>query len=143
MAWLLVSTEDYEKARREFGRKWPEELRAVASNLKTLILAVEAGTKSEQLKSFGFVHSEPLGILAITEQGCNKKTKRKAIRLYIFIDDVRSEICVMLLGDKSRQSNDIALCRKYVQERLSERLMKQPDQLLDEPTSQQTSKPNT
>lgn len=50
---------------------------------------------------------------------------------------------MMLLGDKSRQSNDIALCRKSVQERLSERLMKQPDQLLDEPTSQQTSKPNT
>lgn len=95
--------------------------------MKTLVRAVEAGAKTEQLKSLGFVHSEPLGILAVTERGCEKKTKPKATRLYVFVDDIKCEICVMLLADKSSQGKDIALCKKYVQEKLSERI-KQPQQ---------------
>lgn len=125
MAWHIVPSADYEKSVKDFEKKWPEELRAVASNLKTLFLAVEAGAKVEQLKTLGFVRSEPLGILAITERGCEKKTKPKATRLYVFVDDVKCQICVMLLADKSSQSKDISLCKKYVQDRLAARTKSQ------------------
>lgn len=109
MTWKIVTTTDYEKARKEFAKKWPEELKGVGSNLRTLITALEVGTKAEQLKSLGFVHSEPSGILAITERGCEKKTKPKATRLYVFVDEVECEVWVMLLADKSSQSRDLAL----------------------------------
>ena len=131
MAWHIVLSADYEKAAKQFAKKWPAELRAVANNLRTLVQAVEFGAKVEQLKSLGFVHSEPHGILAITERGCEKKTKPKATRLYVFVDDVECEICVMLLAEKaskSSQSKDISLCKKYVQDRVAARTKSQQPQ---------------
>jgi hypothetical protein len=125
MAWQIVPCSDYEKPKKEFTKKWPEEMRAVAANLRTLLLALENGAKSEQLKSLGFVHSEPMGILAIDERGCEKKTKPKAVRLYVFPDESESILYVMLLGDKSAQSKDIALCKSFAQEKLKNQQQKQ------------------
>jgi len=115
MTWKIIPCSDYEKDKKDFAKKWPDEMQAIAANLCTFFRAIDAGAKQEQLKTLGFVHSEPLGILALDERGCKKRTKRKALRLYIFVDDRAETIFVMLIGDKSSQSRDIALCRGFVQ----------------------------
>jgi len=88
---------------------------AVASNLATLFQALNNGAKPEQLKTLGFVRSEPLGILAISEKGVSKGTKPKAFRLYVYPDDVTEIVHLLLLGEKQKQqSRDIKLCMEYV-----------------------------
>ncbi len=120
-AWTLISYQDYEKPKKQFNKKYREEMFAIAANLKTVVKAVENGSNLEQLKSLGFVHSEPLGIIAIDERGCEKRTKPKALRLYLFIDSVAHEIHVMLLGDKATKSGDILICKRSVQKLFDDR----------------------
>lgn len=120
MGWTLVPCTDYEKRRGDFSKKWPHEMRAIANNFKTLVAAIEDGANPEQLKSLGFVHGNyPLGILSIDETGHEKGSKPKAIRLYLFPCTEESKLYVMLLGDKSKQSEDVALCKNFVAKKLA------------------------
>jgi len=123
MPWQIVECDDYLKRKKEFIKKWPQEMVAVANNLATFFLAVQAGAKTEQLKTLGFVRSEPLGILAITEKGVSRGTKPKAFRLYVYVDEDAQLIHLMIIGDKQpqRQSEDIRLCTNYVEGVISSR----------------------
>lgn len=117
MPWQVVECDDYLKRKREFNKKWPEEMVAIATNLATLFHSLNLGAKPEQLKSLGFVRSEPLGILAISERGVSKGTTPKALRLYVYPDEKTETAHLMLIGEKQpqTQSRDIKLCRKYVE----------------------------
>ena len=82
-----------------------------------MLLALNLGGKVEQLKSqLSFVHPEPLGMLALDERGPGKGTKKKTLRLYVYPDIIDHTVYLMLLGDKSSQPNDIALCKTFVLE---------------------------
>ena len=118
MPWKAVECDDYLKRKKDFNKKWPQEMMAIAANLATLFQSLNAGVKPEQLKNFGFVHSEPLGILAITERGVSKGTKPKAIRLYVYADQKTETAHLMLIGDKQpqNQAHDIKMCKKYVED---------------------------
>lgn len=121
MAWQFCPCSDFEKQKKDFGKRWPAEMRAVASNLMTMLRALQEGTKPEQLKLLGFVHGNyPLGILSIDETGHGKNSKPKAIRLYVFPSEPEEALYVMLLGEKDKQSQDVALCKEFVAGRIAE-----------------------
>ena len=84
MTWKVVPYQDYEKPKKEYTKKYREEMMAIASNFRTLTLALEDGCKVEQLKKFGFVHSEPSEMIAIDETACDKKRNRK-LSGYIYL----------------------------------------------------------
>ena len=115
MAWEIVPCTDYEKAKKSFVKKWRPEMLAVANNLQTVMQTLDRGVKPEQLKTLSFVHGGyPLGILSIDESGHGKKTKPKAIRLYVFPCESEKLLYVMSLGDKSEQHDDVKLCKTFV-----------------------------
>lgn len=117
MPWQAVECDDYIKSKKEFIKKWLPEMMQVAANLRTLFLALHGGTKAEQLKNLSFVHSEPLGILAISEKGVAKSSP-KAFRLYIYPEYETELVHLMLIGEKQSkpsQNRDIQLCKTYVQ----------------------------
>lgn len=115
--WNVVQCDDYLKQRREFTKKWREEMMGIATNSNTVLESLGAGSRIEQLRLLGFVHSEGEDLIAIDETGCGKKTKPKALRLYLFIDADEELVHVIRLGEKSskpRQSRDIDACRAYI-----------------------------
>jgi hypothetical protein len=122
MAWQISACVDYLKVRKDFSKKYPHEMRAVAGNLLTLFQALENGAKPEQLKSLGFVHGNyPLGILSIDETGHEKQSKPKALRLYLYPCEAEQVVYAMLLGEKdARQPGDVKLCKHFVEQKTKE-----------------------
>lgn len=100
-------------------KKYPHELRAVAQNLRTLMDALDLGTKPEQLKLLGFVHGNyDLGILSLDETGHDKPSKPKALRLYLYPCIEEQVVYAMLLGQKDDQQTDVKRCKHFVQNKI-------------------------
>ena len=106
-----------DKSVEYYKKKWRHEVSNVLSNLETVWRALEDGVHPEQIKSLGFVHSEPKGILAIDESGKGKKGRMKALRLYIYPDLKEQKLYVIRLGDKdkNRQGRDVQFAKECVQ----------------------------
>ncbi len=109
--WSVSPEDEYLHRRKKWPKKHKRELEAVHDNLDTFLKALIAGACPIQAK-FGFVHPEPLGVLAIDQKGGGQGLKET--RLYIFPDVNTRTVRVITLGDKSSQSNDIALCKEFV-----------------------------
>ncbi len=119
MPWRISGCDDYLKRVKEFGKKYPHEIRAVAQNLRTLMNALDLGTKPEQLKLLGFVHGNyDLGILSLDETGHDKPSKPKALRLYVYPCIEEQVVYAMLLGQKDGQQADVKLCKHFVQNKI-------------------------
>jgi len=109
--WALQKTDDYERRHRWYEKKRRSELTAVLDNPDTYFKTRVAGVKPLQIKA-GFIHSEPLGVMAIDQRGGGRNLAET--RLYVY-PDVESEILyVITLGDKNSQRQDLALCREFV-----------------------------
>jgi hypothetical protein len=63
--WSLYPMTDFEKRLERFQKKWNHEMVNVLDNLDTTVKALNFGARSGQLKQYGFVQSEPMGLLAI------------------------------------------------------------------------------
>src|SRR5262249_42670877 len=83
----------------------------VLDNLDTYFKALEAGTNPLQIKH-GFMHQEPLGVVAIDQKGGGKDLAQT--RLYVYPDTETETLFVITLGDKRSQKNDIATCRAFI-----------------------------
>lgn len=116
--WTIKWYGDAKSRLKSFQKKYRHETINVVDNLETLLNALCGGTKPEQLKKLGFVHSEPEGILAIDQRGPGKGAKMKALRLYVYPNEPTEILHVMRFGDKSKrgQSNDIRLCQDIVKD---------------------------
>jgi len=108
--WTIQNYEDVGRRQKKFEKKWPHELKNVFENLATLLLALNGGTKPEQLKQMRFVHSEPAGVLAIDQKGPSKRARMKQFRLYVFPDEEHEVLHTITLGDKGRQQSDVNFC---------------------------------
>ena len=64
------------------------------------------------VRAFGFIHSEPMGVIAIDQKGGGKSLAQT--RLYVFPDVKTSVLYVVSLGDKRSQRADIQFCREFV-----------------------------
>jgi len=113
--WSMSNHEDVAKRLKKYQKKWRHEITNVFDNLDTLFLAIKEGTKPEQLKSLGFVHSEPMNVLAIDQKGPGKGTRMKQFRLYT-VPDLNDEVLYLrTLGDKDTQEDDLRVVTAFAQ----------------------------
>src|SRR4051812_24411137 len=112
MSWELVSTDEYERRHKRYVKDHPRELKAVLGNLDTYFESLKAGVKPLQIKH-GFMHNEPLGVVAIDQKGGGKSLAQT--RLYVYPDAESQKLFVLTLGDKRSQKADIELCRTFVE----------------------------
>lgn len=66
--WNVQPEDEYIRRVNRWPKKYRRELLAVHDNLDTFLRALNEGAKLEQAK-FGFIHSEPRGVLAIDQKG--------------------------------------------------------------------------
>jgi hypothetical protein len=112
--WKLQKTEEFDRRVKWFIKKRPRELRAVLDNLDTIQTALSGGLKLAQINNFGFVHNEPMGILAIDQRGGSGGVRLAQTRLYIHPDTDECVIHQITIGDKASQSADIKFGREFV-----------------------------
>ena len=116
--WTLDQTDEYSKRLRKWPKKYGRELEALIDNLDSLFTALATGVKPEQAKQkFGYVHSEPKGLLAVDQSGGGGGLK--ASRLYTYPDCDEEVLYALTLGDKDSQSQDIKWCKEWVDSHLA------------------------
>jgi len=109
--WKHEPTDDYLRRQKRYEKNHPAELKRMLDNLDTYKRALDAGAKPGP-KHFGFVHPEPMGVVAIDQRGGGGKLKQT--RLYIYPDVATGIIYGLTIGDKTTQQEDIARCKGYV-----------------------------
>jgi hypothetical protein len=110
--WKLAEpTDEYKRRQAKFAKKKRNQLLAVLANLDAFMKGLNDGLKLEQVATFGFVHSEPRGVLAIDQKGGIKLAQT---RLYVYPDRKTKTVHLITLGDKGSQKADIEFCSEYV-----------------------------
>ena len=117
--WKLGEpTDEYRRRHKQFEKKKTAQLLAVLANLDTLMKGLTDGLKLEQVATFGFVHSEPRGVLAVDQKGGGKLAQT---RLYVFPDRETETVHPLILGDKTSQKDDISFCSGHVEKNFPQR----------------------
>lgn len=111
--WSIVPLEPYEARRRKWPKKYKRELLAVHNNLDTFFTALVNGQRPADAR-FGFIHPEPMGVLAIDQKGGGASMKET--RLYVYPDTRTESLYLITLGDKDSQSADIDQCSEFIKE---------------------------
>lgn len=114
--WSIENHDDVAKRLKKFKKRWSHEMKNVFDNLDTLHEALCCGTRPEQLKNLGFVHSEPNGVLAIDQKGPGKGSRMKQFRMYVFPDEDEQVLYVRTIGDKSTQEEDLKIATAFARE---------------------------
>lgn len=109
--WVLVTTSLFERELKKFSKRIPGETKAVLERLETYKETLNMCDEPQKV-IFGWLHPEPLGVKAITQQG--KGASLKATRLYIYAEKESHKIRVITIGDKKTQKEDIKLCENYI-----------------------------
>ena len=108
--WSVEPSDDYLRRHKRHEKKHPRELAAVLDNLDTFFDRIARGVQGPA----GFLHPEPLGVLAIDQKGGGKALAET--RLYVYPDEDEEVLHIITLGDKRSQADDIGLCREFVAE---------------------------
>lgn len=115
MVWKLKTTDDYKRRFKRFAKKHRRELQAALSNLDRFLGALNAGASSLQARrSFGFIHREPGGVVAIDQKGGGPHLAET--RLYVYAVEIEHVLYLITLGDKTTQKDDLRVCREFVSE---------------------------
>lgn len=109
--WTLEQEDDYVRRHKRFEKKRPRELKATLGNLAKFLASLNAGARAFQIKA-GFVHHEPDGVIAISQQGGGGNLAET--RLYTFPNGQTETLHLITLGDKSTQQADIRFCSEFV-----------------------------
>jgi hypothetical protein len=109
--WVIETTEGYDRRHKTYQKKHPQELQAVLDNLDTYFESLKLGVKPLQIKH-GFMHQEPLGVVAIDQKGGGKSLAQT--RLYVYPETEREVLYLITLGDKRSQKDDIKTCQAFV-----------------------------
>jgi putative component of toxin-antitoxin plasmid stabilization module len=115
--WKVQPETEYEKRAGKWPKKHQREFVAVHTNLRTYLRALNSGAKVEQTR-YGFMHSEPRGVVAIDQKGGGVGLKET--RLYVYVNKSLEIIHLITIGDKSTQRVDIQYACEFVR-RLAER----------------------
>lgn len=109
--WSVEPSDEYLRRHKRFEKKRPRELAAMLHNLDVFTQALQSGAKPQNAK-FGFVHVEPLNVLAIDQKGGGAGLAQA--RLYVYAHTETLTVHLLTIGDKQSQSDDIAFCKEYV-----------------------------
>jgi hypothetical protein len=111
--WTLEKTSEWDRRFKYYEKKHQRELIAALDNLDTFVRALNSGIRPRDAK-FGFIHPEPLGVLAIDQKGGGRNLAET--RLYTYPDEKREALHLIIIGDKNSQKADIATCMAFVQQ---------------------------
>ena len=112
--WQQEITDVFASRVKWYEKKKPRELKAVSLNLDQYHKALIEGAAPLK-KLFGFMHFEPMGVIAIDQSGGGKSLAQT--RLYVYPEVLAESkiLHLITLGDKNSQRTlDIAACREYV-----------------------------
>ena len=109
--WKTQPDDEYIRRTRRWPKKYRRELLAVHNNLDTFLAALNCGAKPQHAK-FGFIHTEPRGVLAIDQKGGGPSLKQT--RLYTYPETGTQLVHLITLGDKSSQEADIRYASEFV-----------------------------
>ena len=82
------------------------------NNLDVFLKSLQSG-KSPKPFVYGFLHSEPSGVISIDQTGGGKLA---ATRLYVYPDVDTETLYLLTLGDKQTQPDDILDCKAFVKQ---------------------------
>lgn len=110
--WQIEPTTQWQKDARFYEKKRPNELAAVMRNLERYLKQLNLAPNSRAV-SAGYLHPEPMGILAIDQKGGGGNLQET--RLYTYADDVTQVVYLITIGNKDSQAGDIALSKDFVE----------------------------
>ena len=113
MSWNLCNTDKYDRSFKQYQKKHKDELQAVLANLLDYKTAVDLGVDPLRVQA-GFIHPEPMGVVAIDQKRGGVRKKLKQTRLYLYPDKEKREIWLITIGDKNTQKTDIQLAKDFV-----------------------------
>jgi hypothetical protein len=110
--WQIEPILTWEKDKKWYEKKRPNELAAVLHNLGRYFSQLEA---SPNPKSFmaGYMHTEPHGVVAIDQKGGGSNLQET--RLYVYPHEERKVLYLITIGNKDDQSADIKFCSEFVE----------------------------
>jgi hypothetical protein len=109
--WHFEPTTQWRKDVRFYEKKHPNELAAVLRNLERYGKQLNIAANSRSIAA-GYLHAEPLGILAIDQKGGGGNLQET--RFYTYADDVEKVVYLITIGNKDSQAGDIALSKEFV-----------------------------
>ena len=118
MMWQIEPTSQWERDRKHYEKKRPNELAAVMRNLDRY-LSYLASAPNPQAVQAGFLHREPAGVVAIDQKGCGKNLQET--RLYTYAYAQEGVLYLITIGNKADQSSDIEFSKKFVQDNFPNR----------------------
>ena len=109
--WVLEESSFFASRYKRFQKKHPNETAAMMNNLDTYVRGLNKGIKPALLQA-GFIHREPLGVIALDQKGASGSPKQT--RLYIYTYEVENTVFLITIGDKNSQKRDIEDSRSFV-----------------------------
>jgi len=110
--WKIEPVEGgWDKDHKKYEKKRPTELAAVLRNLKRYQALLETAKNSRSVQA-GFLHFEPMGVVAVDQKGGGPHLQET--RLYTYADDSTQTLYLIAIGDKDGQHSDIEYCKAFV-----------------------------
>jgi hypothetical protein len=109
--WEIEPTTVWEKDLKHYAKKRPKELAAILRNVQRYLELIAVSKNSRAVQA-GFLHHEPLGIVAVDQKGGGAKLEET--RGYTYADDLKKVLYLITIGNKSSQSSDIELAKDFV-----------------------------
>ena len=109
--WTIETSTQWERDFKHYEKKHPRELAAVLRNLERYHELLNAAKNARAVQA-GFLHPEPLGIVAVDQKGGGSGLQET--RLYTFAQDDRQILWIITLGNKQSQAGDIRLAKEFV-----------------------------
>lgn len=109
--YKITTEDDYDRSYSWYEKKKRPELRAVVDNLKKFLGALHDGAKLCHLHG-KCIHREPLGVIAIGQEGHGRNLGKT--RLYLYPSEEDESLHLIVIGDERDQSRDIELCKNVV-----------------------------
>jgi hypothetical protein len=110
--WRFLITSQFERSKKRYDKKRPDELAAVLRNLDRLREQLN-GLPHCRAAQAGFLHHEPAGLWAIDQKGPSR-TKLQETRLYVFPVEENQALHIITVGNKNSQADDLRCAREYV-----------------------------
>jgi len=110
--WTIEPTTSWEREQKRYAKKRPDELAAVLKNLARYFSQLSTA-KNPQCVQAGYIHHEPMGIVAIDQRGPGCGNLQET-RLYIFPCEAEKVLYIITMGNKSDEPSDIEMSKEFV-----------------------------
>ena len=111
--WKLQAASSFDRARKRYEKKRPDELAAVLRNLGRLRDRLDE-LPDCRAAQFGFLHPEPHGVWAIDQHGPSK-VRLQETRLHVYPSSENQTLHIITVGNKNSQASDLRLVAQFVE----------------------------